>query len=138
MCVHVDAKDLYLSNNGTFEPCFGYSIRDAKGDLNVRRFKAAMDYSLELTKLREVFTSVYGTRQFAKHIGFKYYMRHVVSVTFKFAVKEYNRIRNNIYVKLGENLDEMEFTDNLCIKDGVAVGVHINEHVERPHRVGHD
>ena len=132
MCVQVDAKDLYLSNNGTFEPCFGYSIRDAKGDLNVRRFKAAMDYSLELTKLREVFTSVYGTRQFAKHIGFKYYMRHVVSVTFKFAVKEYNRIRNNIYVKLGENLDEMEFTDNLCIKDGVAVGIHINEHVERP------
>lgn len=132
MCVQCDAKDLFLANNGTFEPCEGYRIRDDKGNLNVRRFKATIDYSLELCKLRDVYTSVYRNRRFTTRIGYKDYTRHVVSVTFKFAVKEYNRIRNNIYVKLGEDLDAMEFTDNLCIKDGEAVGVHINEPVSSP------
>lgn len=131
-CVQVDAKDLFLSNHGTFEECEGYRIRDKDGALNVKRFKASLDYSLELNKLREVYEKVYRNRRFTSWIKQKEYTTYVVSVTFKYAVKSYNRLRNNIYVRLGIDFDDIALRDNVYVKDGELLAIQIDTPVQNP------
>ena len=132
LCVQVDAKDLFLSNHGTFEECDGYRVRDKDGAINTKRFKASLDYSLELNKLREVYEKVYRNRRFTTWVKQKEYTTFVVSVTFKYAVKTYNRLRNNIYVKLGTELEDVSLRDNVYIKDGELLAVQVDNPVQNP------
>lgn len=131
-CVQVDAKDLFLSNHCTFEECEGYRIRDAEGNLNVRRFKASLDYSLELNKLREVYEKVYRNRRFTSWIKQKEYTTYVVSVTFKYSVRTFNRLKKNIYVRLDTDLEDVELKDSIYIKDGELLAIQIDNPVHHP------
>lgn len=131
-CVQVDAKDLFLANHGTFEECEGYRIRDKEGQFNIKRFKASLDYSLESNKLREVYEKVYRNRRFTTWINHKEYTQYVVSVTFKFAVKSYNRFRGNIYVALGTDFDDVSLNDCVQIIDGQLVAIKVDEPVTSP------
>lgn len=100
--------------------------------MNTRRFKASLDYSLELNKLREVYEKVYRNRRFTTWIKQKEYTTYVVSVTFKYAVRTYNRLRNNVYVRLDTDLEDVIFEDSIYIKDGELLAVQIENPVHNP------
>lgn len=129
----IDAKDLYISNH-LIEPApKGYSLILKDGTVNMRKFVNTLDFSLDLIKLREVYTKVYRNRYFSFMSDDYEFSTKVINVTFKFSVKEFNMIGNNIFVRNGYRLDSAELLrDNLYIKDGILVAVRVNEKVEEP------
>lgn len=116
----IDGKDLYLANNAIHDTQSGYSLRTKTGELNTRKFINTLNYSLEQIKLRELYEKVYRRRNFSATIGKKEYITHVINVTFKYAVKEFNRIRSNTYVRNGWHFDDVaeKIHDSVYIADG--------------------
>lgn len=133
--VSVDAKDLFLA-------CYSsprskeYSVKlnnaDRKDRFNTRRFVNTLDYSLDLIKLREVYGKVYRRMDFTFGKNGKEYCRSVINVTFKYSVKEFNRFFDNTYIKYGYLPQDVQLTDNICIRDGELIAVRVGEPVETP------
>lgn len=129
----IDAKDILLANYANLGKVQeGYRLKCADGNYNIRRFKASLDYSLELIKLREVYFKVYRNSSFSFMLQGKEYSPEVVVVTFHYAVRAYNRLGNNTYVKLGVAYTDVELTDGVMIKDGELIAVKVGVPVENP------
>jgi hypothetical protein len=64
----IDCKDLWLSNYGIGGE---YSLKKSDGGMNLYRYRAAFDYSLDLIKLREVCNEIYGNRKFSVNVNGK-------------------------------------------------------------------
>ena len=65
----LDGKDVYISNHYINNSLNGYTLRDKFGDLNIKKFVATMDYSLDLIKLNDVYKEVYRNRNFYEYVG---------------------------------------------------------------------
>lgn len=128
--VQVDGKDLYLTNTLLDEEKIGYQITSRLGLVNTKRFRANLDYSLELIQLKNVYKEVYGEDKFSFSIGDFDYTRHVCSVTFKFAVKEFNRLANNTYIRHDVDFRNADFKDCVWIEDGKLLGIQVGKKVE--------
>ena len=120
-----DCKDLiipqYYSNWRRKKT--GHSMLNSKRDYNLRRFGAALDYSLDQIKLSEVYERVYGDMDFAFRRRRKQYTTHVVNVTFKYAVREYNNVGGGLYVKLGYCPRDLKIEDGIAVADGELLAV---------------
>lgn len=130
--VQVDGKDLFLTNFALDDSKTGYSITNKYGIVNTRRFRANLDYSLELIKLKEVYQQVYGLDEFSFELSGFDYTRYVCSVTFKYSVKEFNRIASDIYVRYDVDSRKAEFKDCVWIEDGKLLGVQTGRKFENP------
>lgn len=130
--VQVDGKDLYLTNAVLDEDKIGYSITNRYGIINQRRFRANLDYSLELIKLRDVYRQVYGNDEFSFNLSGFDYTKYVCSVTFKYSVKEFNRISSDTYIRYDKDSRKAEFNDCVWIDGNKLVGVQVGRHVEQP------
>lgn len=64
--------------------------------------------------------------------GKKRYSYKVINVTFKYAFKEYNNVRKDVYVKAGYNYAELSFTDGICMEGGSLIGIQVDIPIERP------
>mgnify|MGYP001862908801 CR=1 FL=1 len=53
-------------------------------------------------------------------------------MTFKYAYKEYNNIRKDVYVKAGYNYANLHFVDGVCIHNDELIGIQLNVPIERP------
>ena len=130
--VQVDGKDIYLSNSLNEEPRVGYTVLNKFGMVNTKRFRAALDYSLELIKLRDVYQQVYGRDSFSFRLSGFEYTTHVCSVTFKYSVKEFNRITSDIYIRYDADYRKAKFEDCVWIEDGEVLGIKVNNIVRHP------
>lgn len=130
--VQVDGKDLYLTNAMLDEEKVGYRITNKQGLVNTRRYRANLDYSLELIQLRKVYEDIYGEDAFSFRIGEFDYTRHVCSVTFKFAVKEFNRLSSDTYIRHDADITKAEFKDCIWVDNGRLSGVQVGHKVESP------
>ena len=112
----IDAKDLYLSNNFIKNTPYGYKLTRKDGTDNLGKYINSFDYSLDLIELRDVARKVYGKKDSLsfEHKG-KEYSSKVINVTFKYAVKEFNKMAKNIYVRNGYNLRDYDLTDGYAI-----------------------
>ena len=82
--------------------------------------------------MREVYEKVYRRTNFSFNQDGKEYTQRVINVTFKYSVKEFNKVTNNIYVKDGYILTNIHFDDNILIIDGQLVAIQVNTPVENP------
>ena len=93
----IDAKDLYLSNNFIKNTPYGYKLTRKDGTDNLGKYINSFDYSLDLIELRDVAKKIYGKKD---SLSFFYkgkeYSSKVINVTFKYAVKEFNKIAKNV------------------------------------------
>lgn len=129
----IDAKDIYLSNNYIADKGVGYSLYKRGGELNINRFINTLDYSLELIKLKEVYYSISRKlRGFTESINDKEYTKKIINVTFKYSSKEWNKYGENLYVKFGYDLKELEFTDCVCIHNGTLAAIKVDTKVKEP------
>lgn len=129
--VQVDGKDLYLTNTLLDEEKMGYRITNKYGIVNTKRFRANLDYSLELIQLRNVYKDVYGKDDFSFQIGCFDYTRHVCSVTFKFSVKEFNRLSSDTYIRYDVDSRKAEFKDCVWVEGGRLLGVQTGRKVNK-------
>lgn len=101
----IDAKDLYLANNYRKSVPYGYKLTKKDGSDNFGKYINSFDYSLDLIELREVAKKVYGKKDSLSFIvKDKEYSSKIINVTFKYAVKEFNKTAKNTYVRNGYNL----------------------------------
>lgn len=116
----------------------GYNIRYTGGEINTGKFTAALDYSLDLIKMREVFDTVYNGNRIYKRKQFSFYAKgyeyttRVVNVNFNYSIKEWNRIKPGVFVRLGYAINDVDFEDCLCRKDGEIIAVKVDEEVGSP------
>lgn len=128
----VDAKDLYIANHLVEESLEGYTLTRRDGTINMKKFINVLDYSLDLIKIRQVYDRVYRNKQFSFIANGYEHTTRVINVTFKYSVKEYNRIGNNIYVKNGYRLDEDLPDTGVLIKDGTLIAIKVDTKVKEP------
>ena len=125
----IDAKDLYLSNNYINGVIYGYKLTKKDGTDNFSKYINSFDYSLDLIELREVAKKVYGRKDSLSFtVKDKEYSSKIINVTFKYAVKEFNKTAKNTYVRNGYNLRDYELEDGYATdvdEDGVKILVAI-------------
>ncbi len=102
--IALDGSTIYRSKGLT-------ALKDGK--INANAFSGVLDDSLETIKLREVY---------AKHeaeIGYPYledkaFCRAIVSVSFDYAIKQYEK-QGRRYVLYGQMVTDEDMTDDVCI-----------------------
>lgn len=128
-----EAKDLYAAKR------LVHPIMDDKGEstlgyinMNLRRWRNTLDFSLDLMKLREVAYKHFRNRRsffFDKELC-KEFTQQVINVDFDLAYKEWNR-HGDIYVRDGYGMTDIKevgkFGDRTFYKDGVCIGVKIGD-----------
>lgn len=117
----VEAKDLYDAMIINAEK--GYSIRNQQGDLNLKKFKNALDASIDGDKLREVYEKVNRRRDFDFKIQDKHYTRHIVTVTFNYSYKEFNQVYGGLWVRQGYDYRKLQLKDNVCFDGDKLVAI---------------
>ena len=128
----IDAKDIFLANHFSNHDGTGYRIRRQDGGMNLKKFINSLDYSLELIKLREVYEDVYGGLDFTFNSQGYEYTQRVINVTFKYSVKEWNKLSKGLYVKYGYMYDDVELEDGACVKNGELIAISTDCAVEEP------
>lgn len=127
----IEAKDLFGAMNqihGDKE----YSIRNSLGELNLRKFSNAFDWSLDSIKLAEVYKKKTGRDDFSFEKKGHVYTKNVVCVTFKYSYKEFNLSGKNTYIRNGYSSKSCIFDDGVCVQDGILVGIQTNVAVQNP------
>ena len=128
----LDAKDIYLSNHYIQHDPVGYNIRYPNGDRNLKKFINSLDYSLDLIKLEEIYERVYRRHDFSFEQKGKQYTQRVINVTFKYSDKEFNRVRQGLYLKSGYRYEDIELEDSACVLNGELIAIQTGVPVESP------
>ena len=110
----------------------GYKLRNEQGDLNLKKFINSLDYSLDLIQLKDIYERVYRKHDFSIKIENKDYSNRVINVTFKYSIKQFNRLSSKIYLRYGYHKDDIEFKDNVCKRNGEIIAIQTNEEVYNP------
>jgi len=139
---NIDGKDIFLSNihnKGQQEKGkkqVGYTLKcrigEQQGKWNFKRFGSKLDYSLDLIKMQEIYQRVYNAKNFSFVANGKNYSNRIINVTFKYSVREFNRINNDTYVKFGYTLDESDFVDGIALADGKLIGIKVEQDIKCP------
>lgn len=112
----IDAKDLYLSNHFIRHVSCGYQLTRRDGADNLRKYINSFDYSLDLIELRKAADQIYGKTDSLSFVcKEKEYSSKIINVTFKYAVKEFNKAAKNTYVRYGYNLGDYDLTDGFAL-----------------------
>lgn len=138
----IDGKDIFLSNHhiksqqakGKKEVDYTLKCRigEQQGKWNFKRFGSKLDYSLDLIKMQEIYQRVYNAKNFSFVANGKNYSNRIINVTFKYSVREFNRINNDTYVKFGYTLDESDFVDGIALADGKLIGIKVEQDIKCP------
>lgn len=128
----LDAKDLWMANQAVASPNGGYSIRDQNGNIQLHKFINDLDYSLELIKLKEFYRRAYRKSDFSFVQRKTEYTQRVINVTFQYSVKEFNRVKSNVYIKYGYGIEQLHLDDNVCILNGELVAITVGKPVMHP------
>lgn len=108
----IDAKDLYLSNNFLHQVPYGYKLTKRDGSDNFQKYINTFDYSLDLIELMKVAKKIYKSHDSLTFtFKGKEYSSKVINVTFKYAIKEFNKTAKDIYVRNGYNLRDYDMKD---------------------------
>ena len=129
----LEAKDIFAAMNQVDAPGGEYHIRSSSGQLSLRKFTNAFDWSLDSIKLEEVYKNKYGEEEsFAFKAGRYLYTTNVICVTFRYAYKEFNMVGKNTYVRNGYTYRNCVFTDGVDVRDGVLIAIQTNVEVQEP------
>ncbi|HIQ79944.1 MAG TPA: hypothetical protein IAD32_01505 [Candidatus Scatavimonas merdigallinarum] len=130
--MQLDGKDAYLANYSSAENNTGYTTQNKDGVYNLKKFKAAFDYSLDLLQLRFVYKTVYRNNRFSFWENKKEFSPCLINVSFRYAVKAYNRTAANIYLKYGHALSMEKIEDCVHIENGTLIAVMVDTPVKKP------
>lgn len=128
----LDAKDIYIANHLVTQSPEGYKLIKKDGTVNMRKYVNVLDYSLDLIKLRDVYSRVYRNKYFTFESNGYEHTSKVINITFKYSVKEFNLIGNNTYVKLGYQVEDSDIVDGVYVKDGELIAIKVETKVEHP------
>ncbi len=126
----LDSKDLFIANHLVTPAPEGYSLIRQDGTVNMAKFINVMDYSLDLIKLRSVYQYIYRNKDFSFWFNDYEYSTRVINVTFKYSVKEFNMIGNNVYVKYGYRFGEVPLDNHAYVENGQLIAIQTDVKVD--------
>lgn len=127
----VDAKDIYIASHYIKSNCNEYTLKLKNGQYNLRKFINTLDYSLDLIELVEIYKRKYRRNDFAFKVKKHMYTANVVNVTFKYAVKDWNQMNKNTFVKYGYDYRELTFNDCIALNtNGEIIGVQVGTKID--------
>lgn len=126
----LDSKDLFIANHLVTPAPEGYSLIRQDGTVNMAKFINVMDYSLDLIKLRSVYQYIYRNKDFSFWFNNYEYSTRVINVTFKYSVKEFNMIGNNVYVKYGYRFGEVPLDNHAYVENGQLIAIQTDVKVD--------
>jgi hypothetical protein len=123
----IEAKDLYNADHLIDSKTKGYSTQ------NTKNYKNALDFSLDLMKMREIYEKVYRNQKFTYSVKGKQFTDRAVVVKFSYSFKEFNKACKNIFIKAGYLYRDIKdkFNDNLCFNGDELIGICINTPVKK-------
>lgn len=130
----IDAKDLYTANHliDQEQSEYGFRLESENSGFHYRRFINTLDFSLDLIQLRAA-----GNQRLPKKdpLSFEYsgkeYSNKIINVTFKYAYKEFNKLRKNTYAADGYTLNELHFSDSIALdRNHHVIGIVVNTPVK--------
>ena len=131
----IEAQALYESQPETYQNKDGFNIQvDEKTFFSGKNY-ALLDYSLDAIELKRAYE-----KEFRKQKGFINkceglegieYTTTIINVKFNRAHNDYNK-KGWFYVKEGYNLSDLIFEDNVCVQDGVLVGIRVDYPTKNP------
>ena len=101
----------------------GYSVINCNGELNIKKFKNALDFSIDSIKSREVYEKVTRRKNFSFSFGDKKYTKEIINVNFDYSFKEFNQAYGGLWVKAGYDYRELEINDNICTVNGELIAI---------------
>ena len=107
----------------------GYNIRNKDGAISLRKFENTLDWSLDTIKLQEEYEKAVRRKDFYFVVNKRKYTQVIINVKFSYSYKEFNKVGKNVYVRDGYDFRDCVFTDGVCIKDGLIVGIQTNVEV---------
>lgn len=128
----LEAKDLFGAMIQEGKENREYSIRAADGNLSLKKFKNAFDWSLDAMKVAEVYERKMRRKDFAFKAGRHWYTKNIICVTFKYAYKEFNMSGKNTYVRSGYVYRDCVMNDGVCVRDGKLIAIQTNVEVQHP------
>lgn len=114
------------------DPNKGYSVRNAEGEFNLKKFKNTLDYSLDNIKLREIYEKVTRRKDFSFKHNDKNYTRNVITVNFDYSYKDFNQAYGGLYVKQGYDHRNLNLIDGLSIQNDELIAIQCNEVIHSP------
>lgn len=125
----IEAKDIYASMHLVNGNDVGYNIRGVDGSISLRKFENTLDWSLDTIKLQEEYEKAVRRKDFYFIYNKKKYTQVIINVKFSYSYKEFNKVGNNVFVRNGYDFRDCVFSDGVCIKDGILIGVQTNVEV---------
>lgn len=125
----LESKDIYAAMNLVNGDGSGYNIRNKDGAISLRKFENTLDWSLDTIKLQEEYEKAVRRRDFYFVVNKRKYTQTIINVKFSYSYKEFNKVGKNVYVRDGYDFRDCVFTDGVCIKDGLIVGIQTNVEV---------
>lgn len=133
----VDAKDLYLANNFKKElqnsqNSGGYKLFTKSGKINYNKYINSLDFSLDSEKIKNIAKNIYkkNNRFTFMHKG-KEFSDKIINVTFKYSIRDFNKIKKNTYVMKGYSYEQLTFKDNIAIEKEQVVGIITDTPIEK-------
>lgn len=130
----LEAKDVYGAMNLVGSSQKGYNIRDKNGNISLRKFENTLDWSLDTIKMIEEYEKAARKRDFYFVVNKRKYTKVVINVKFSYSYKEFNKCGKNTYIRAGYDFKDCVFTDGVCIRDGMLVGIQTNVEIQNPVR----
>ena len=128
----IEAKDLFGAMHQVEKDDCEYGIRSSDGNVSLKRFSNAFDWSLDAIKLAEVYHKKTRRQDFAFKAGRHWYTKNVICVTFNYAYKEFNMAGKNTYVRNGYSYRDCTFVDGVDVRDGELIAIQTNVEVQEP------
>lgn len=125
----LESKDIYAAMNLVNGDGSGYNIRNKDGAISLRKFENTLDWSLDTIKLQEEYEKAVRRKDFYFVVNKRKYTQVIINVKFSYSYKEFNKVGKNVYVRDGYDFRDCVFTDGVCIKDGLIVGIQTNVEV---------
>lgn len=125
----LESKDIYAAMNLVNGDGSGYNIRTKDGAISLRKFENTLDWSLDTIKLQEEYEKAVRRKDFYFVVNKRKYTQTIINVKFSYSYKEFNKVGKNVYVRDGYDFRDCVFTDGVCIKDGLIVGIQTNVEV---------
>lgn len=129
----VDAKDIYLASHYIDSDTTEYTLKLKNEQYNLRKFINSYDYSMDLIELREVYGRKCRNNKLTFTVNGHSYTTHVINLTFKYSVKEWNQMNKNTFVKFGYDYRQLQFNDCVALNSKKeVVGIKVHESVQKP------
>lgn len=125
----LESKDIYAAMNLVNGDNSGYNIRNKDGAVSLRKFENTLDWSLDTIKLQEEYEKAVRRKDFYFVVNKRKYTQVIINVKFSFSYKEFNKVGKNVFVRDGYDFRDCVFTDGVCVKDGLLIGIQTNVEV---------